>query len=61
MKETPHKRKQQQQQVKQQLESNGPSQRAKGRGKKQNLSKHRETPDENAENIRKPQKPKSGT
>ena len=61
---TPHKRKQQQQQVKQQLESNGPSQKAKGRRKKQNLNQHRATPDETAKNIRKPQKdqiPKSGT
>ena len=37
--------------------------KAKGRRKKQNLNQHRETPDENASNIRKPQKeiPKSGT
>ena len=60
---TPHKRKQQQQQVKQRLESNGPSQKAKRRRKKQNLNQYRETPNKNAENIRKPQKeiPKSGT
>ena len=51
---TPHIRKQQQQQVKQQLESNGPSQKGKGSRKKQNLNQHRETPDENAKNIRKP-------
>ena len=51
---TPHIRKQQQQQVKQQPESNGPSQKGKGSRKKQNSTQHRETPDENAKNIRKP-------
>ena len=51
---TPHIRKQQQQQVQQQLKSNGPSQKGKGNRKKQNSNQHRETPDENAKNIRKP-------